>query len=94
MNEQQVWPTDLLTRVERSIAYAHVDVDRWENDERIEEGAATDLRDTLRDLASLVEEAADAAERLERAAGRPPLTDQQAVADIADRLTWSTEGAR
>lgn len=92
--QQQAWPTDLLTGVERRLTNLLADLDRWQYNSEDVDWVINDTRDYARQALADVETAAIAAEQLERAAGRPPMTEQQAVADIADRLTWGREDAR
>ncbi|MPZ29268.1 MAG: hypothetical protein GEV12_23475 [Micromonosporaceae bacterium] len=90
--QPQAWPTDALRRLERTIAYLAADLDRgdrigsqWDDDAPVFL-TREDVRGYLRSMTLSLEQAWEAAEPLERAAGRPTMTAAEAAADIADRL--------
>lgn len=90
MNEQKAWPTDLLTSAERRLTHLLADLDRWqsEGEDLDADWALNDTRDYVRSILGDVEAAANAADELERAAGRPRMTNEEEIADMSDRLGW------
>ncbi len=86
-----------LARLVRTAGHLVDDIDgevaelaRPDLDVEDEDGAwlVAETRDYLGPLQTGIEAAVGQLEPLEHAAGRPPLTHAEALADIADRLTW------
>lgn len=88
---ERAWPTDRLTSAEQRLSTLLAAIDHWQELDADLEWVLNDARQLVRLVVEDVEAAAEAAEALERAAGRPPMSKQQAIADITDRLSW---GAR
>ncbi|MPZ29331.1 MAG: hypothetical protein GEV12_23820 [Micromonosporaceae bacterium] len=88
----RAWPTDALRRLERTIAHLAADLHRGErigsqwDDDAEPPLTREDVYGYLRSMTLSLEQAWEAAEPLERAAGRPTMTAAEATADIADRL--------